>query len=107
MIEKFTLGAKCSEKIYHSRGNWFDETLCPKLAVIECDGKPYCKIHDPEYIKERHRKSQEKREVERKAQELKWQREDAVNLATAGLTLEELKAVTPAMIKALAKAAGK
>jgi len=35
--------------------------------VVERYGKPYCKIHDPEYIKEKERKAKEKWDKEMKA----------------------------------------
>ena len=55
MMEK----AKCSEKVWHSGA--FHPYQCQNKVVVEREGKPYCRIHDPEYIKEK----QAKREIER------------------------------------------
>ncbi len=45
---------QCSEKV-SSEGSWgsFHQHKCQRPATIERDGKWYCKIHDPEYIKEK------------------------------------------------------
>jgi len=48
---------KCSATI------WIDvwqKGQCSKNAVIERDGKSYCKIHDPKYIEAKHKKRQAK-----------------------------------------------
>ena len=47
---------QCSKKIWDV---WSDHP-CNINAIIERDGKLYCKIHDPEYIKEKDRKAEEK-----------------------------------------------
>ena len=39
---------RCSERV--STDSWH-YSQCSRKAVVERDGKPYCKIHDPEYIK--------------------------------------------------------
>ena len=58
-----TKGEQCSKQIPNdSRG--FHYHSCSKKAVVERDGKLYCRIHDPEYI----RAKQEKANV-------KWQKE--------------------------------
>lgn len=46
-------------------GKWgdFQQHQCDKQAVIERAGKAYCKIHDPEYIKQK----DEERELKRRA----------------------------------------
>ena len=40
---------RCSAQVYHPQG-WGRFYGCERKAVIERDGKPYCKIHDPEYV---------------------------------------------------------
>ena len=46
-------------------GQWgaFQQYQCNKMAVVTRDGKSYCKIHDPEYIKQR----DEERSLKRRA----------------------------------------
>lgn len=45
---------RCQEKVA-PEGQWgsFQQYQCNKKAVVTRDGKRYCKIHDPEYIKEK------------------------------------------------------
>lgn len=40
---------QCSARV--SRDDWGHTHQCEKKAIVERGGKPYCKIHDPEYIK--------------------------------------------------------
>jgi len=40
--------SQCSEEVWFD--NWH-KSQCSKKVVVERDGKPYCKIHDPEYIR--------------------------------------------------------
>ena len=39
---------QCSRHVYEDRGRRYP---CQKKAVVERDGKWFCTIHDPEYIK--------------------------------------------------------
>ena len=50
-------------------GMWgaFQEHQCYNKAVVTCDGKRYCKIHSPQYLK-----------AKREAQDVKFNRETAV-----------------------------
>ena len=50
------MAEKCSVMVYFDM--WHDRQ-CKKPAIVERDGKWYCKIHDPEYIKEKQRKADE------------------------------------------------
>ncbi len=53
--------AQCSERV------WFDSwrtSQCQRKATVERDGKWYCKIHDPEYIKAKHTKRETKYQSE-------------------------------------------
>ncbi len=49
---------QCSTMVSGS-GSWgsFHQHHCHKQATIQRDGKWYCKIHDPEYIKEKNKVS--------------------------------------------------
>ena len=48
---EYTEGDQCSKMVSDS-GPWgaFHQHRCNKKAVVEIESKPYCKIHDPEYI---------------------------------------------------------
>jgi len=74
---------------------------CTNPVTIRRDGKSYCRIHDPEYIKERNRKREKRWDAERKESDKGYELEAARNKATAGLTLEQLRAVTPQKIAAI------
>jgi len=51
---------QCSKTVYNAKG-WYSYP-CSKKFYIERDGKMYCKIHDPEYIKAKDKKREEKYE---------------------------------------------
>lgn len=55
---------QCSERVAPP-GQWgsFQQHQCNKKAVVEREGKAYCKIHDPEYIKTKNEKRQAKYEA--------------------------------------------
>jgi hypothetical protein len=92
---------QCSVKVY---GDWLVTPNCQKPATVERDGKLYCTIHDPEYIKAKQAKWHAK--FDRGYAERREQDEllTAKKLATKGLTLQELRRVTPELIrKALAE----
>jgi len=56
---------RCSQRVPGS-GPWgvFHQHQCEKKAVIERDGKLYCKIHDPEYIEAKNTERTAKWDVE-------------------------------------------
>ncbi len=45
----YTKGEQCSARVSHD--DWGHTHQCERRAVVEQDGKAYCKVHDPEYIK--------------------------------------------------------
>lgn len=51
----------CSAQVYES-GRWgsFHPHGCAKKITVERDGKPYCTIHDPERVKAKHAKQNER-----------------------------------------------
>ena len=51
---------KCSEKVW--RDSWHTGQ-CSRPATVTRDGKPYCTIHDPEYIKQKEAKHKAKYEA--------------------------------------------
>ena len=87
---------QCATRIYGQRGGDYP---CQKPAKIEREGKWYCKVHDPEYIKEKREKW--KTDFDKKFAEdsLRWDRTDAMRRACEGLTTEELNRVTPELIR--------
>jgi len=50
---------QCCVKV-NDTGTWSDTHRCTRSATVERDGKWYCKIHDPEYRREKFAKSHEK-----------------------------------------------
>ena len=91
---------QCSVRV-QSNDRWglFHPYPCSKTAIVERDGKWYCKIHDPEYIKAK----QAKRSAEFNKEWAEGHQQDelrsAQRLATEGLTLLELRKVTPELIR--------
>ena len=51
-MAEFTKGERCSARVYPTdRWGAFHPYQCNKKSVVVRDGKLYCKVHDPEYIK--------------------------------------------------------
>ena len=88
----------CQETIYGERG-FFHQ--CQNKPKVTRDGKLYCRIHDPEYITEKRQKDQAKWDKEWAEKRQRWALEDERERATEGLTLDELRQVTPGMIRTL------
>lgn len=60
-----TTKGKCSQMVYDSSGyGAFHPHPCKRNAIVEIDGKLYCKIHDPEYIKRKDEIAYKKYEAE-------------------------------------------
>ena len=89
---------RCSARILDS-GGWH-HYQCQKKATVERDGKLYCTIHDPEYIKAKREKQEAEWEAERIRKNAQWARQKALVAATEGLTTEELQALTPSLCRA-------
>ncbi len=87
---------KCSKHFYDG----WTRVRCSREAIVERDGLSFCKVHDPEYIAERTRKRQEKWDAKRKVRDASDALAFARNDAIRGLTLEELKRLTPNLAKA-------
>ena len=51
-----TKGEQCSKQIPNDGWGFYYHS-CSKKAVVERDGKLYCKIHDPEYIQAKREKA--------------------------------------------------
>jgi len=78
---------------------------CTRRVVVNYDGFNYCKIHDPEYIKAKGKARQEKWDREWAERRKRGNLEVVRRKATAGLTLDELNAVTPDLIRKALKEA--
>ncbi len=74
---------------------------CQRQPVVTRDGKPYCKIHDPEYIKAKEAAWGSNFDKEYAEDQKRWALKAARHQATEGLTLQELQQVTPDKIRAL------
>ncbi len=94
---------QCSQRV--SKGySAYDNPHCQKPAVVERDGKWFCTIHDPEYIKAK--QVQWLADFDKKYREQRERDEllTAKKLATQGLTLQELRLITPELIRKALKA---
>ena len=88
---------KCYARVRDSTG--WHEYQCQKKPVIERGGTPYCKIHDPLYIKKKGEERQARWNEEREEKRIQRDLWDARDQATQGLTIRELKQVTPELIR--------
>ena len=77
-----TKGEQCSKQIPNDSWGFYYHS-CSKKAVVERDGKLYCKIHDPEYIQAK----QEKANV-------KWQKESR-EISASRIALAACKEIKP------------
>lgn len=85
----------CSERL----GYGLFRHHCYLPFKVERDGKDYCTIHDPEYVKAKNAKLQVKWDAKHAVDDARWAWQAARDKAVAGLTLEELQQVTPEMIR--------
>lgn len=69
------LKEQCSATIWGERvQSWH----CQRKAVVIRDGKPYCKIHDPEYIKAKRKEREAKWEAEGVERDKAWHRKQLI-----------------------------
>lgn len=85
---------KCSAQVYGGR----DFFHCSRDAK---EGSVFCAIHNPEYIREKKRKRNERWDAKLKAGNAYYERQKAIHTATDELTTEELRQLTPQMIRGL------
>ena len=90
-------GEQCSKRVWGGRGQSWQ---CQNKAVVEQDGKHYCKVHSPEYLAEKKRKWEEQYKEERAAKESKWAREAVIRKVCEGLDTATLNKLTPNLLKA-------
>lgn len=58
--QQTNMDKQCCKMLY--KDIWLP-TKCSRKAIVERDGKAYCKIHDPEYIKRKDEEIRKKREA--------------------------------------------
>ena len=92
MVEK----KQCQERIYAGRS---PDYQCQKKSVVERNGKFYCKVHDPEYIKEKKRKWHERFAKEEVENRKRWHRKEVIEKVCEPFTTEWLETNT-AVLKA-------
>ena len=98
---------RCQERVSSGdRFGIFHPYQCEKKAVVVRVGNLYCKIHDPEYIKAKRKARNEKLDKECAERTAQYELSDARKKATEGLSLEELKQVTPDMIRQIIRKSG-
>ena len=91
---------RCQEQVSGS-GPWgaFHSHQCENQATITRDGHRYCNIHDPEYIQVKRAGKQAQWDRESAERQARFALDKARGIATEGLTLEELKQVSPNLIR--------
>ena len=85
MVEK----RQCQERVFNGR---LPDYQCQKKAVVDRDGKFYCKVHDPEYIKEKKRKWHERFAKEQVENRKRWHRKEVTEKVCEPFTTEWLEA---------------
>lgn len=100
-MNEYTKGEQCSTKVSGS-GGWYSYQ-CQKKPTVTRNGKSYCKIHDPEYIKEKDRLSREKWDKEGIEIQKKADRHQAIAIVCEGLDTETLNKLTPSLLRAAPK----
>lgn len=88
----------CQKRLYGGRGGSWQ---CRKKPVVTRDSNLYCRVHDPEYIKEKAARLREKWGKESARRHQQWNLDRARGKATEGLTLTELEQVTPDLIRSV------
>lgn len=80
---------RCQEMIW---SNW-SKYQCKKNAIVEIEGKFYCKIHNPIEIKRKREESQKKFEKKMKEEREEYEYRNAcINYCRMkGLTVEQMK----------------
>ena len=77
MTDKELNENQCCVKVSpNDRWGAFHSYQCSKKAVVNREGKFYCKIHDPEYIKAKSQKRTVEYTKEQDAKLYQWERED-------------------------------
>lgn len=66
---------QCSVRVFDGSRMNFQGYMCHKPAKVQADGKWYCATHDPEAVKRRNAKQEEKWEAQRKADHERWDRQ--------------------------------
>lgn len=87
---------QCQERVWDGKWHYYQ---CSKKSVVSRDGKSYCKIHDPEYIKAMQAKRTAQWNAAQAQKETEWALARARYTSTEGLTIEELEQVTPDLIR--------
>ena len=88
---------RCHSWVFEARGFGYQ---CQNKPIVTDNGNLYCRIHSPEYVKAKRAKQQAKWDKESAERQVGYALKDARKAATEGLTLEELKQVTPELIRA-------
>ena len=84
-----TVKHECSEKAYHSLGNWGQWSPCSRNATVESNGKWYCRQHDPQRIAADRKKRRANQEIKQKVLVNLWKRR-VRNARLAALVTPEL-----------------
>lgn len=74
----------CDSAIWHSY-------QCRKKSVVIRDGKPYCKIHDPEYKKKKNEEKRKKWDKEWKEKKALWHRREVTGKVFEGIETSKIE----------------
>jgi len=82
---------KCSLKVNgYGRFGAFHTHQCSKNGVVERNGRWYCKIHDPEYIKKKQDKETQKFKEEQKKRRIELYAPELLEVCKMALEKEKV-----------------
>ena len=99
---------RCQARV-SGTGSWgaFHQHQCEKRAVVTREGKRYCKIHDPEYIKQKDDTSRKQYEQALAKRRLEWQAPMLLSACKEALEASHNPMVERILSKAINKAEGR
>ncbi len=76
---------------------WQNAHQCGNKAIVSREGKNYCRIHDPEYIKAKQAEREAKWDAESKDKQERWDRERLILGLFTDVPTETIKAKSAAI----------
>ena len=83
---------RCVQLVYpNDRWGSFHGSQCSKIGIVQRDGKWYCKVHDPEYRKQKQEASMAKYQEEMHNRIMVRKRADLLNVIFSGVSTEQIE----------------
>ncbi len=96
---------RCSEQV-RDGGMWPRHHQCLRNGVVLCDGKWYCKQHDPVAVEKRAEELRAKYDAKWDKGQEEWRRKKAMAKVCGGISTDDLERLAPGnLARLLAKEA--